>query len=312
VEGGALDLFVYARPHTVVIVIGRDPNQPQPEGGLLHPNQTESNVPFWHEVQFSMWSRPPPEGLGLHVFPVPCGPNGYELDVVQIKRVLERGLAKIDEEKFVRSFAGNVTDPTSIMSAAFSYCLSHQPCSSSDSDSLASRILSRPPPAPPPPSIITDHPDPSILPGGHASPSDIPYLIHAPLPYQSSASYHLTSAPPICSHPPSRLHQARVLMEPVVSCFAFRGHHVGLLLPPVPLTELAESVADNALQVRAKRAQKSREPAAQTKPSLYARSLADGQGVRRVDHRVRVRRVPPRPHHVPRVGGLRRPSRRAV
>ena len=31
---------------------------------------------------------------------------------------------------------------------------------------------------------------------------------------------------------------------------------VGLLLPPVPLTELAESVADNALQVRAKRAQK--------------------------------------------------------
>jgi len=98
VEGGAMDIFNFARKNTVVIAWGRQPNLEMPEGGLVNDHHHFS-VEFFHEVTFLSWT----EGLNFKVFPVRISPgDNYTVSVGPTIAALKDGMEETKIESLIQ------------------------------------------------------------------------------------------------------------------------------------------------------------------------------------------------------------------
>ena len=135
VEGGALDTFIFCRPNTVVLAFGRDKSTKTPEGGIVGGDDDKSyTISFWHEVSFSMWTRPGRKGLGLHVYAIEVEGPGYNVGVEQGVLGLKDGLKKLQHAP--PSIWQNERDPEfkdakadiAARTRAWKECLQSPPC----------------------------------------------------------------------------------------------------------------------------------------------------------------------------------------
>jgi len=147
VEGGALDTLVYSRINTVVVAWGRNPSADMPEGAKVTDEKGNSiSISFWHELAFLNWARRPPEGLGMHVFPVVTPPGeGYVVDVEGTVRAVTEGLRMLRIDAFVSVLGGAVTEGRKnlieVRREVQNWCMS-QGCDAAKIDDIFDRIWS--------------------------------------------------------------------------------------------------------------------------------------------------------------------------
>jgi len=240
VEGGVLDTLVYGRKNTIVVAWGRNPSLKMPEGGItaLKNGGEPIFVEFWHELAFINWPRRPPEGLGMHIAKIRTPPGKlYIVDVESTLEGVRGGLEKLKRGRLSKVGGRGTVVSGEPMEIEFIGA----PPKALYLDGLGvafdiegeRKIL-----------VIGAEQVPTS--GGHELKAtwggnwietvgnSLPFVVNAPNPWHAVSYWHKSNSPPACKTlvgtKEENIDRLRVLLEPLISCFSFRGHATAIVV----------------------------------------------------------------------------------